>query len=456
MLPLQNVPVLTFDLGPQPWRALELEPKQVAALGGNDEESGLLLPQRNAASAVEDRLADHRRPFDLEEEREVAAHVPDHVDCAERIPGRANDERQVDPPLLIGQPIGQGPPVVRSGRARAMRPRPAARADARSRPGSRSRARGPPCGLRRRRSSRASRARRARRRPRGTRAPAPRPAPGGPGRGDRCARRIPCSSMRPAVDRIDHTAHSTRSASGRSASSGSRSHHDGRDSSPSRTRLGWSSRHSSSWTSDESSCGPPPSIRSPRGSSSSGARAAARRRRRPVWPSSATIAATTRSSPAGSPRSRRRPTAARSMADASSGIGQVAALDSEPQRARRDRLAQAILGRRLAQVKDDAVTEAPRLAMDHVDQLEAGRDRRERAREKPLGVRAVEQERAPATRLQCPDRRCQAVTQGGGLGAGALGATTEDRLQAQRLRRLATEHPRRGQVLVRQLVDASR
>ena len=136
------------------------------------------------------------------------------------------------------------------------------------------------------------------------------------------------------------------------------------------------------------------------------------------------------------------------------GVGQVPALDAEPQRARRDRLAESVLGRWLAEVEDDGVAEAPRLAMDHVDELEAGRDRRQRAGEKSLGVGPLEQEGAPAARLQRTDRRCQAVPECGGLGAGTLRAAAEDRLEAKGLRRLATEHPRRGQVLVRQLVDA--
>ena len=135
------------------------------------------------------------------------------------------------------------------------------------------------------------------------------------------------------------------------------------------------------------------------------------------------------------------------------GVGQVPALDAKPQRARGDRTTQPVLAARLAQVQDDPVTGARRLAVDDVDELEAARNRADGGGQQPLRVRTLDEERAPATGLQGLDGRCEPVAKRGRLGAGRLAAAAEDRLEAQGLGSLAAQDPGGREVLVGQLVD---
>ena len=74
--------------------------------------------------AAQERLAEHRGPFDLEQERDLAADVPDDVDLGELVGGPA-DPAEVRPPLALVEPIDQQSLPRRAGSARAGRSRPA-------------------------------------------------------------------------------------------------------------------------------------------------------------------------------------------------------------------------------------------------------------------------------------------------------------------------------------------
>ena len=186
------------------------------------------------------------------------------VDRAERVGRRAEDERQVDPPLLVGEPVEQVAVIERAVVLAAGDPR--AQLEPVRVVGQRRDDPGVVVAAPRRRRPRspASRARPARRTRPGRPARAPRRAPGGRGRGGRCARRSRSRRCgRRSTGSTTSTTRRGRPAGARPARA-QRSHHCGRLSSPMRTRLGWSSRHSSSRTRLASSCGPPPSIRSSR------------------------------------------------------------------------------------------------------------------------------------------------------------------------------------------------
>ena len=270
----------------------------------------------------------------------------------------------------------------------------------------------------------------------------------------------PLSSRRPAVVRIEKVAHSTRSASGRSASSGSRSHHCGRSASPMRTSDGWSSRHSSSRRSVPSRSGPPLDafgggprlrarrrLRGPR-------RGAARRRSSPVRCSSASDRGDDAGRPAGSPRSRSR---RRGPLDRGRqlGIGEVPVVRAEPQRARPDGVAEPILRRRLAEVERHRRRPSARDSrwMTSTSSSSAAAPATATASSRSGSAPSI-RTTAPAARLQRPGGRRHA------RGAGPSPRRPrprprgpEERLEAQRLGRLAAEQPGGGEVLEAQLVD---
>ncbi len=90
--------------------------------------------------------------------------------------------------------------------------------------------------------------------------------------------------------------------------------------------------------------------------------------------------------------------------------------------------------------------------MDHVAQLQLGGGAGQRDGEQALRIGLLEQDDAPSARLERAGRRDHAVAQGRCLGTFGVAAGAEDRLQAQRLGRLATEHDRGGEVLEGELV----
>jgi hypothetical protein len=95
--------------------------------------------------------------------------------------------------------------------------------------------------------------------------------------------------------------------------------------------------------------------------------------------------------------------------------------------------------------------------MDHRGQVEAGRCPRHRHRQHAVGVVALEQDVEPAPRTKGGGRRRHGVTEGRRLRpvrGGRLRA--EERLQAQRLGRLAAQEPRRRQVFEAELVHRRR
>ena len=78
--------------------------------------SGRSARPGDAAPAAEDRLAEHRGPLDLEEEREARPHVPAAVHLVERIRARAAQEAERRVALVGEQPRGEqlvaGPPPL--------------------------------------------------------------------------------------------------------------------------------------------------------------------------------------------------------------------------------------------------------------------------------------------------------------------------------------------------------
>ena len=114
-----------------------------------------------------------------------------------------------------------------------------------------------------------------------------------------------------------------------------------------------------------------------------------------------------------------------------------------------DRVAQAILGRRLAKVERRPRRPSGPTRDGSRRPARGRRPRRATARgEQPLRVGPLEQERRTSRPASARRPPTPGVPQGGGLGAGTLrAARAEDRLQAQGLGRLATDQPRRGQVL---------
>ena len=74
------MPVLALNLGPQPGRSLELQTHELGAFRRKQGDARLLIRRRNLAPAAEDRVPEHGGPFNLDQEREPAADVPDRVD----------------------------------------------------------------------------------------------------------------------------------------------------------------------------------------------------------------------------------------------------------------------------------------------------------------------------------------------------------------------------------------
>ena len=128
---LDDVPVPLVEGGPQQRRALQLVADQLGPFGGDDQEADERFVGRDPGVPAEQRLAEHRRPFDLEQEGDLAADVPDPVDLGEVLGGPA-DPAEVGALLALVEPIGQQSPGY-DGSAPGDRSRPACRADGRRR-----------------------------------------------------------------------------------------------------------------------------------------------------------------------------------------------------------------------------------------------------------------------------------------------------------------------------------
>ena len=186
--------------------------------GSDDEEPDEPVVLRDPGVAPQDRLAEHRGPLDLEQERHAAADVPDAVDVLQ-VPRRR--------PAEVG---GSARARARRASRRGVQP-PTLRACSRRPIQTRIPRRWPPS-ARRAISSACSWARRSRSSPvdepvracwrgcgssRGRPGRAPRPAGRGRRTAPRSARRTPARTSGPAVESRLNTAHSTRSASGAAA-----------------------------------------------------------------------------------------------------------------------------------------------------------------------------------------------------------------------------------------------
>ena len=115
-------------------RAGELVADELGPLRGDDEEPDERVVGRDPRVAAEQRLAEHRRPFDLEQEGDLAADVPDAVDLGEVLAGaadpaevgaaaRAASSRSPSrpaavPPGLLARPIQTRMPQPVAGRRR--------------------------------------------------------------------------------------------------------------------------------------------------------------------------------------------------------------------------------------------------------------------------------------------------------------------------------------------------
>ena len=62
---------------------------------------------RDERAAPEERLAEHRRPLDLEQEAGPAADLPDDVDLVDVVRARPADPRRALAPLAVVEPVGE-------------------------------------------------------------------------------------------------------------------------------------------------------------------------------------------------------------------------------------------------------------------------------------------------------------------------------------------------------------
>ena len=80
---LDDVEAARLERGPQQRRAVQLVAHELGPLRRDDEEADERIVGRDPVVAAEQRLAEHGRPLDLEQQRDLAADVPDAVDVAE-------------------------------------------------------------------------------------------------------------------------------------------------------------------------------------------------------------------------------------------------------------------------------------------------------------------------------------------------------------------------------------
>src|SRR5262245_38297660 len=80
VVPLHDVPALLLDRAPQQRRAIELVADEVRPFGRDGQEADESLVVADPGVPAQQRLAEHRGPLDLEEQRDLAADVPDGID----------------------------------------------------------------------------------------------------------------------------------------------------------------------------------------------------------------------------------------------------------------------------------------------------------------------------------------------------------------------------------------
>ena len=97
---------LLVDRGPQERGALELVADEIGPFGRDDEEADEPLVVADASVPAEERLAEHRRPLDLEHHRQLAADVPDRVDLGERV-DRPADAAEVGALLALVKDVAE-------------------------------------------------------------------------------------------------------------------------------------------------------------------------------------------------------------------------------------------------------------------------------------------------------------------------------------------------------------
>ena len=83
VVPLEDVPVAGLDRLAQQDRAIELRADEFRAFGRDREEPDQPVVGCDPGVAAQDRLAEHRGPLDLEQERQAVADVPDAGDVLE-------------------------------------------------------------------------------------------------------------------------------------------------------------------------------------------------------------------------------------------------------------------------------------------------------------------------------------------------------------------------------------
>ena len=132
MVRLDDVPGAGVEGGPQERRAVELVADELGPLGSDHQEADQAVVGRDPGVLAQDRLAEHRRPLDLEQEADLAADVPDAVDVGQLLGGRADDPEvrallpvveevaegaAADPPRLLAtaDPDAHPEPVARLG-----------------------------------------------------------------------------------------------------------------------------------------------------------------------------------------------------------------------------------------------------------------------------------------------------------------------------------------------------
>src|SRR5690349_10946552 len=106
VVPLQNVPVVAIERVTEEGRPFQLVADELRPLRRDHEEADGPVLLGDAGMPAEDRFAQHRGPFDLEEERHLAADVPDAVDF-HRVLARAAEMRERNPVLALVEIVAE-------------------------------------------------------------------------------------------------------------------------------------------------------------------------------------------------------------------------------------------------------------------------------------------------------------------------------------------------------------
>ena len=139
------------------------------------------------------------------------------------------------------------------------------------------------------------------------------------------------------------------------------------------------------------------------------------------------------------------------------GVGEMPGLRAQLEGPRANRRPETILAGRLPEMDCQAVSRAPRLTLDDRFELEPRRGTRGGNPQQPIRIVAVQEQVEPAAGSQRSGGRRHRVTKRSCFRAvGGDGRRAEERLEPQRLRRLATNEPRRGEVFEAQLVERRR